>query len=617
MTTVTTNRHRFNEMREMLPHLPTGAGVYIMRDGDGEIIYVGKARNLRKRLASYFKNSGRPDIKTGVLIKKIADVETIITASEKEALILESNLIKRHKPRYNVELKDDKRYPSLRLDTTHPYPRLSIVRKIRKDGAHYFGPYSSAQAVRQTLKIINKTFKIRKCTEREFKTRTRPCLHCQMQGCLAPCCRDVNRGTYEEMIKEVILFLKGRAPDLIRKIKQDMQDAAGRQDFERAAALRDKMFALERTIEKQVAVSTDFKDRDVIATARSPQLSLVTLLSVRGGFLLGSRNFTFSETMSNDEEIVAAFIRQHYETAHFIPKEILTPVRLQDAPLMEEWLLSIKGERVRLLWPRRGEKARILKMAEENAAKELNEQIAARSENLQTLTRMQQRLKLSRIPRRIECLDNSNFSGTAPVASLVVFANGKPHKASYRKFIIKNVSVADDYAYMYEVLKRRLGKGRASEPLPDLLVLDGGKGQLGVAVAVIKELQLQGRFDIIGIAKKDEKRGETQDKVYKPGRINPISFGKETDLLLLIQRIRDEAHRFAITYHRKRRGKAAMQSALDSIPGVGQKRKALLLKQFKSVQKIREATLDELSALPGIPRNLAEVIKENLQQAQN
>ncbi len=616
MSTLNTNTsaERNFSLRDAVSRVHSGPGVYLMRDAAGDVIYVGKARNLKKRLASYVKNSGRPDVKTGVLIKKISDVETIVTASEKEALILESNLIKRYKPRYNVDLKDDKRYPSLRLDIKHPYPRLAIVRKIRKDGALYFGPYSSTGAVRQTLKIINKTFMLRKCSDREFKTRTRPCLNCQMKGCMAPCCRDIDKNTYDEMIKEVSLFLKGRTPDLINNIKRDMLDAAEKQDFEKAAVLRDKMFALEKTVEKQAAVSTDFMDRDVIATARGPELSLVTLLFVRGGFLIGSRNFTFSETMSNDSEIVGTFIRQYYETAHYIPKEVLTPVTMEDAPLIEEWLRQIKGQKVRLHRPQRGEKVQLLKLAIQNAAKDLDELTAARLKNTETLVRLQKRLRLSALPDRIECFDNSNISGTLPVASMVVFKNGQPDTASYRRYKIKKVNHPDDYAYMDEVLRRRFGRGGASKPYPDLLVLDGGKGQLGIAVSVIHDLKLQGRFDMLGIAKKDEKRGETQDKVYKTGRANPVNFGRDTDLLLLLQRIRDEAHRFAIAYHRKRRNKTAMQSALDSIPGVGKKRKEQLLRHFKSIQKIREATVEELNALPGIHRGLAEVIKKRLSQ---
>ena len=612
----TPGRQSLDDLRGMLPHLPGEPGVYLMRDAAGAVIYVGKARSLRKRLSSYFSGSGKPDIKTAVLIKKIADIETIVTASEKEALILESNLIKRHRPRYNVILKDDKRYPSLRLDVTHPYPRLSIVRKPKKDGALYFGPYASAHAVRQTLKIINKTFKLRKCTNREFTIRTRPCLHCQMQGCLAPCCRDVKREEYTEMVREVVLFLKGRTPDLIRKIKAEMVAAAERQDFEKAARLRDKMFALERTVEKQVAVSTDVKDRDVIACARSAELSLVTLLSVRGGFLLGSRTFNFTAPIVDDPELISAFIRQYYETAQFIPNEILIPVFPEETTLLEEWLQAVKGTRVVLRRPRRGEKARLLAMAVQNAAKELEEHLARETDRGDLLQRLQKRLQLDRLPTRIECYDNSNLGGSAAVSSMVVFIDGEPDKNAYRRYRIRDVSGPDDYATMNEVLRRRLERD-ATVPPPDLLIVDGGKGQLNIALAVVADLGLKGRFDLIGIAKKDAQRGETADKIFKPARANPVNFGREADLLLFLQRIRDEAHRFAVAYHRKQRGKLALSSVLDVIPGVGKARKRALLKHFKSVRLIREASVEDLCCVKGIHRQLAQKIREHLHPDRN
>ena len=612
----TPGRQSLDDLRGMLPHLPGEPGVYLMRDAAGAVIYVGKARSLRKRLSSYFSGSGKPDIKTAVLIKKIADIETIVTASEKEALILESNLIKRHRPRYNVILKDDKRYPSLRLDVTHPYPRLSIVRKPKKDGALYFGPYASAHAVRQTLKIINKTFKLRKCTNREFTIRTRPCLHCQMQGCLAPCCRDVKREEYTEMVREVVLFLKGRTPDLIRKIKAEMVAAAERQDFEKAARLRDKMFALERTVEKQVAVSTDVKDRDVIACARSAELSLVTLLSVRGGFLLGSRTFNFTAPIVDDPELISAFIRQYYEKAQFIPNEILIPVFPEETTLLEEWLQAVKGTRVVLRRPRRGEKARLLAMAVQNAAKELEEHLARETDRGDLLQRLQKRLQLDRLPTRIECYDNSNLGGSAAVSSMVVFIDGEPDKNAYRRYRIRDVSGPDDYATMNEVLRRRLERD-ATVPPPDLLIVDGGKGQLNIALAVVADLGLKGRFDLIGIAKKDAQRGETADKIFKPARANPVNFGRAADLLLFLQRIRDEAHRFAVAYHRKQRGKLALSSVLDVIPGVGKARKRALLKHFKSVRLIREASVEDLCCVKGIHRQLAQKIREHLHPDRN
>ena len=583
-----------------------------MKDTAGEIIYVGKARNLKKRLASYFTKPVQQDIKTSVLVKKIENFDTILTASEKEALILESNLIKRHRPRYNVYLKDDKRYPSIRLNTKHPYPNLTIIRKIKNDGSMYFGPFVSSIAIRQTLKMINKTFMLRKCKDSDFRTRTRPCLNSQMQRCLAPCCNDVDRNSYQEIVKEVMLLLKGRTSDLIRKVKQEMIAAADNQSYETAAALRDKIFALEKTVEKQVVVSTDFMDRDVIGIASSNELSLITILIVRGGFLLGTRNFTFSETLSTPNEIIGIFIRQYYEKEPFIPKEILTPLPIEDSALIEEYLKNLKGKKVSILWPRRGEKVRLLKMAEKNADINLKEEIISLSTDMDMLARLHKKIKTNRLPMRIECFDNSNISGKEPVAGMVVFENGKPKKSSYRLYKIAKVTKHDDYAYMDEVLRRRFGKGEKSKPYPDLLVVDGGKGQLNIAVSVVKNLKIKGKFEIIGIAKKDEKKGELLDKIFKPGRANPVNFGKERDLLLFLQRVRDEAHRFAISFHRKRRGKASIRSVLDTIPGIGKKRKQILLKHFKSIKKIRTATVEELSAVPGISRKSAEAVSNRI-----
>jgi excinuclease ABC subunit C len=606
-----------SKLAENLNNAPSGPGVYLMKDAAGTVIYVGKARSLKKRLASYFTPAAGNDLKRAVLIGKIVDFETVVTASEQEALILESNLIKRHKPRYNVILKDDKRYPSLRLDLRHPYPKLSIVRKIKKDGALYFGPYASAQAVRQTLKIVNKTFMLRKCSDREFKTRTRPCLHCQMQGCLAPCCRDVDRGTYEDMVKEVVLFLKGRTADLIVKIRKEMEAAADGQDFERAATLRDKMFALQKTVEKQVAVSNDFMDRDVIATARSDRWSLVTLLHIRGGFLIGSRHFPFHETIADDQGIITSFIRQYYEKAFFIPKEILIPFALEDDALLEEWLQGIKGQRVRLVFPQRGAKNKLLQMALQNADNALKAHQLLESQHQNKLRRLQYRLKLTHLPERIECFDNSNLMGANPISSRVVFKNGRPDKSQYRIYRPEKIAGPDDYATMNEVLTRRFTKSPEDDPYPDLLVLDGGRGQLNIGVAVMKELGLWDRFDIIGIAKKDAAKGEDQDKIYKPGRANPVNLGKEQDLLLFLQQIRDEAHRFAITYHRRRHRKAGILSQLDLIPGIGPKKKEQLFRYFGDIEEIQDASVETLMAVRGIHRSLAETIKAHLGEMDN
>ena len=599
-------------IQDKLTRVSKEPGVYLMKDAAGKVIYIGKARNLRKRLVSHFKNSGQLNSKAGILASKISDIDTVITRTEKEALILESNLIKRYKPRYNVVLKDDKRYPSLRIDLKEKYPNFSIVRKIGKDNALYFGPFASAHGVRETLRTINKTFKLRKCKARDFKTRTRPCLHCQMDGCLAPCCLDVDPAVYGEQVNEAIMFLKGRTPDLIRKVKKQMESCAREQAFERAARLRDKIISLERTIEKQIAVTTDFKDRDVFAIARSAECSVVTVLSVKGGFLTGTRHYSFTETLSTGAEMMAAFIRQYYERHPSVPDELLVSIDPEDAVLTAEWLGNLKKKKVKILQPKRGEKAQLVAVAIHNAENELKSLIASRSAEMNLLLRLQNKLKMVRLPERIECFDNSNISGTQAVAAMVVFEKARAKTSFYRKYRIKTVTEHDDYAYMAEVLKRRFGKGEASKPYPDLLMVDGGKGQLNIALAVTRELNLTEKFDIIGIAKKDETKGETRDKIFKPGRANPLSFGRDEDLLLFLQRIRDEAHRFAISFHRKRRRKISLQSALDTIPGVGKKRKAALLQHFKSVKNIRAADPEKIGALPGFSRSVAESIQKAL-----
>jgi len=601
-----------NDIFDKLTRVTDDPGVYLMKDAAGEVLYIGKARNLKKRLASYFKNSGPMDLKVKILVDKITDLETIITRTEKEALILESNLIKRHKPRFNVILKDDKRYPSLRIDLNEKYPNFDIVRKIGQDNAMYFGPFASAHAVRETLRTINKTFKLRKCKRKDFKIRTRPCLHCQMEGCLAPCCLDVDPAVYQEQVNEAIMFLKGQTPHLIRKVRRQMEISAGAQEFERAARLRDKIYSLERTIEKQIAVTTDFKDRDVFASARSAECSVITVLSVRGGFLTGTRHYDFSEVISTDQEMIGTFIRQYYERQRFIPDEMLVATELEDADLTEEWLRGLKKKKVHIYRPQRGEKVRLVKMAERNAENELKNLRASRSSEMDLLLRLQKKLKMSRLPERIECFDNSNISGTEPVAAMVVFEYARVNKDLFRKYRIKTVTEHDDYAYMREALTRRFGKGEDAKPFPDLLMVDGGKGQLNIALAVIKDLDLAGKFEIVGIAKKDETKGETRDKIFMPARANPLNFGREGDLLLFLQRIRDEAHRFAISFHRQRRQKISLQSVLDTIPGVGKKRKAILLQHFKSVKNIRAAELDEISSLPGFNRRTAESVRDAL-----
>lgn len=598
------------QLLEKLKGVNDAPGVYLMKDAAGRIIYVGKAASLKKRLASYFKNAGHHDIKTGVLVKKIKDFETIITATASEALMLESNLIKRHRPRYNVILKDDKRYPALRLDLSHPYPNIEFVRKIEKDGALYFGPYTSPGALYRTLKVINKTFKLRKCKDGVFKSRTRPCINYQIGGCLGPCCLDVPKSVYDEMVNEVILFLKGRTPELIKKVKTEMNAAAAAFEFEKAAALRDKMFALERVAEQHVAVARDFGDRDVFAVARSSESAVVTLMTVRNGYLIGSRHFEFTETLGDDSAVLESFIRQYYDKGHAVPKEVLTSAPLESADSLAAHLREMAGVAVHVLHPRRGEKVRLVAMALRNAENEMERRTDSDAEMGRQLERLQKRLHLLNAPRRIECFDNSNLQGNEPVSAMVVFENGAPFKSGYRKYKIRSVPEQNDYAYMKEVLTRRYGKGEASEPFPDLLLVDGGKGQLNIATAVLAEIGVTGRFGVAGIAKRDKVRGEPADKIYLPNRANPVNMPE--DLRLLLERIRDEAHRFVISFHRKRRRKGIVSSALDGIPGLGPKRRKALLVHFGGINKIRAATPKEMAAAPGINEKLAREIYRRL-----
>ena len=600
---------------EKLARTDTSPGVYLMKNDRDRIIYVGKARNLKKRLSSYFGRSTPPDMKTGVLVKQIRDFDTISTATEKEALILESNLIKRHRPRYNVVLKDDKRYPVLRIDVREPYPNLTIARKIANDGALYFGPYASSHAVRQTMKFIHKTFKLRKCRSKSVKPRSRPCLHCQIDGCLAPCCTDVLQEDYAKVVDEVVLFLKGRTPRLIRDVADQMRKAAERRDFEKAAKLRDKMFALEKTLEKQISATADFMDRDILATAGKDGLFVVNKLVVRSGFLVGAANFEIFDELASDEEILEAFVKQHYEKTGCAPRELLLPFPIEDAPALEEWLGSIEGRKVRILVPRRGEKTRLTQMAAKNAANALEESMASKSSDAAALERLRKCLRMDSPPRRIECFDNSNFAGALMSAGMVVFENARPNKSAYRKFKVRDVVSPDDYASMKEVLTRRFSKDeKDGMPFPDLLMVDGGRGQLGIAVSVLEELGLSGRFRLIGIAKKDPAKKETRDKIYAPGRANPLNVPDES--LLFLQRIRDEAHRFAVSFHRNRRGKETLRSELDDIPGIGRKRKLALIKHFGGVSKIRQATLEQLEALPEMNRKVAEEVVKAMREDQ-
>jgi excinuclease ABC subunit C len=600
------------KLAAQVAHVTVQPGVYLMKDARGQIIYVGKARNLKKRLQSYFQKQRPHDPKTTVLLTKVAAFDTLVTGNEKEAFILESNLIKKHRPHYNINLKDDKRYPSLRLDPRKPYPNLTIVRKVNKDGALYFGPYSSSAAVRQTLKFIHKTFKLRKCRTSTFMNRSRPCLNYQMGLCLAPCCMDVPAETYAEIVKEVAAFLRGRTPALIRKVKRQMVASAEAQAFEKAAQLRDKMFALERTLEKQVTVTNDFKDRDVVGIVVEEVWTVITVLRSRSGFLQSVRHYFFDQAVGTAADQMRDFLLQFYAEQNEIPPEIVVSALPSDATHVEEWLCEKKGRKVVLVDGQRGDRAQLVRMAEQNAINELETRKRDVEGQADLLRRLRKQLQLQRLPRRIECFDNSTLGGTHPVAAMVVFEEGRPRPEAHRRYKLRFNDKPDDYAYMSEVIKRRFDKPDQGRPWPDLLLVDGGKGQINVAAAVLSELNLEGAFDLAGIAKKDPARGEQEDKIYLPQRSNPVQFGPATDLLLFMQRIRDEAHRWAIGFQRQQRSRAGLHSALDDIHGIGFKRKTLLLAHFGGVEQIRAASVDKLCEVPGITPQLAAIIHQSL-----
>ncbi len=599
-------------LKDHLDNVPDRPGVYLMKDQKGRILYVGKAQSLKKRVSSYFKASGIKDIKTAALAGKIAWVDTIITGSEKEALILEANLIKKHSPHYNVILKDGKRYPFLRIDREQDYPSIEVVRRVKKDKALYFGPFVHSHAVGQTLKIIHRTFPLRKCKNRQPPVRSRPCLNFQMGRCLAPCCNEVSPAKYREMIDEVVLLLNGKASSLLDKIKARMNEAAQNEDFEQAAILRDRAWAVEKTLERQVVVATDGADRDVIAFASLPGAFAITLMHIRGGSLVGSLDWGFEEVPLRPGEAIAAFIRQYYEKDQFVPGQILVSEQVENTHILEEWLGDIAARRVHILCPLRGEKAQIVQRALENAGQAAGRVLSAEESVQKLLERLAARLRLKNPPRRIECLDISHTGGGQTVGGLIVFADAEPKKGDFRSYFLNNVPAGDDYGAMKAVLARRFSKIK-EDALPDLLLLDGGRGQLSVACAVIDELGLANRLSVAAIAKKDERKKEQADKIYLPGQLNPVVFGREGDLLLFLSRIRDETHRFAVSVHRKRRSKKSRASVLDDIPGIGPKRKAALLKHFGSVKRILEAGDEQIAKVEGMSLNLAGALKQSLE----
>jgi excinuclease ABC subunit C len=606
-------------LEEKLERLPAEPGVYLMKDARGEVIYVGKAVNLRSRVKSYFGRSSDTRAFVPILEDVLHDVDTVVVSNEKEALLLENELIKRHQPRFNVLLKDDKNFICLRLDPAAEWPRLEVVRHFKRDGALYFGPYASASSIRETLRTINRYFQLRTCSDHVLHHRKRPCLLYQIGRCPAPCVYDVSREEYAQSVREVALFLEGKGSELLEALTERMKNAAGVQRYEQAARLRDQLFAIERSLERQKIATTEPVDQDVFGFHREADRLVIYVLYVRQGRLNGGQAFPFTGQEFPDQELLASFVNLYYGQDNVLPDEVLLPLRPEGGvePLAE-LLTEKRGRRVRVLIPQRGEKLRLVEMSAANARQAMVDQRRSRDELEGVLDRLRDRLHLSRLPRRIECFDISHFQGSSIVASQVAMTDGDLDRARYRRFRIKSVQVQDDFASMYEVVGRRLRRGLADRELPDLLVIDGGKGQVASARAAMKDVGVQ--LDVVGLAKSrelevDDQAGATArspERVFLPERKDPIVLPQNSPELFLLVRIRDEAHRFAITYQQKLMRRRNFRSVLEDIPGVGEGRKKALLRAFGSLKRIREASIEELAAEAGLGTTLAERIHAHL-----
>jgi len=658
---------------DLIRDAPRTPGVYLMKDAAGEIIYAGKAKDIQARLRNY---AGGTDTRGMIpfLLSRVRAVEWILTATEKEALILENNIIKEHRPRYNVDFRDDKAYFHLRLDPAVPFPRFQLVRRPKNDGAKYFGPYPSSGAAKETLRFLQTVFPLRTCRDVELRSRRRPCLEHQIGHCLAPCMALVTEEAYLGLVRQVLTFLEGNAAGLLRELEDRMEQAAEDMRYEEAAVLRDRIGAIRTTLEKQQAASLDSKDQDVFGAAREDDWTQLCLLRVRAGRVVGMQSFPSLRIDLPMAEILTAAVTQFYDAGHEIPGEILLPAAGEDRRVLAEWLGEKRGRRVRVLVPQRGRGRALVEMAVRNAAF-LLQIIRRQGGPREGLEQLAAALQLRKVPERMECFDISNIGGRYAVGSLVTFAKGVPRRSGYRRFRIRTVDGADDYAMMYEVLNRRFSQG---QNLPDLLVVDGGKGQLAVALSVLRDQNIQG-VEAIALAKerdvfpghghrkggasdplcpdvldagaepalppKEEaapegvryrlavsspaevltsggetagaalgggeraSRGKVGDRIYLPGRKDALHLSRYPAALLLLQRLRDEAHRFALDYHRKVREKADFSSPLDAIPGLGVEKKKALLKGMGDLDRIKAATVGELKQIKGIGSGLAIKIR--------
>jgi len=592
--------------------LPAKPGVYLFKDKDSKVIYVGKAANLKSRVRSYFGTPSNLPSKTQRLVSNIQDLELVVTGSEQEALILECDMIKKHTPRYNASLKDNKTFPYLKIDISEDWPGVCITRRVQKDGARYFGPFASAGSVRKTLRLIKKIFPYRSCSKRIDGKDKRPCLDYYIHQCLGPCIGAVEKDEYREVINQVILFLQGKQELILRELSAKMKAAAQQLQFERAALLRDQIDAIEKVIEGQRIAITLQGEKDIIGLAQDETLAYVQLFSIRNNKLVGQDHFIMEGTQGDSPgQIMTSFVKQYYASASYIPPLILLQHPVDEPAVISAWLAQQRRGKVELQVPQRGAKKKLVETVAENAArglelaqvKEMNAEVI--SSGLQEL---KNRLRLSKMPRRIECYDVSNIQGTLAVASMVVLEKGWPKPANYRRFRIKTVAGADDYAMIQETLRRRFKRGLTREGawgiIPDLVLIDGGRGQLNAALKARQESELDS-IPMASLAKENE-------EVFIPGDPQPVCIAKDSPALHILQRARDEAHRFAISYHQKLRRKQFVSSTLDTIPGIGPKRKSALLRRFGSIQAIKEASPEELSQTEGITLALAKKVKEQV-----
>ena len=614
-----------DHLKGILDTLPDKPGCYIMKDKADTIIYVGKAVNLKNRVRSYFHASAELQPKVRQLVKNIVDLEWIVVGSELEALILEMNLIKKHRPKYNIRLKDDKRYPYIKVHWGQDFPKVTVTRAMDDDGSRYFGPYTSVWAVHQTLDVLRRIFPYLTCDREITGQDIRACLYHDIKLCTAPCIGAISKEDYRAMINDLCNFLDGETENIVTRLNSEMQVASEQLYYEKAAALRDRIQAIDRVVEKQKVISNEKVNSDVIAMAREDGEACVQIFFIRAGKLIGREYFILEGTEDEaDDQIISQFLTQFYTEAASVPSQVLLPNQIEEAQVISEWLRTKRNcQKVELKVPRRGENAELIKMASENAVETLSalrtQWQADKDKQRQALSEISEALHLPDVPHRIECYDISNTQGTSAVGSMVVFQQGVPYKKHYRRFNIKTVVGPDDFASMEEVLRRRFKrwqsyhsledvmkkKDESFSVLPDLLIVDGGKGQLGRAVSVLDEFGLREKVAVAGLAKQHE-------ELFVPGKSLSILLPRKSQGLYLVQRIRDEAHRFAITAHRNQRGKVGLVSRLEALSGIGPSRRKKLLAYFGSIDKIQSATIEEIAKAAKMPTELAKSLKEYL-----